>query len=67
MGRKKKIVLKRISGPKKLGLKKFGPRTFWSTKIMTPKKCVLEILVKIGPLVAEIFLIWTIVTRAYIA
>ena len=48
-------------------LKKFCPRTFWSTKIMTPKKLGPKSLVKIGPVTAEILLIWTNVTRAYVA
>ena len=55
-------------GPiKLLVLKKFCPRTFWSTKIMTPKKFGPKSLVKIGPVTAETLLIWTNVTRAYLA
>ena len=44
------------------GLKKFGPRTFWPTKI---EKLGPKSLVKIGPVTAEILLIWTNVTTAY--
>ena len=48
-------------------LKKFCLRTFWSTKIMNPKKLGPKSLVEIGPVTAEILLIWTNVTRAYVA
>ena len=34
---------------------------------MTPKKLGPKSLVKIGPVTAEILLIWTNVTRAYVA
>ena len=37
------------------------------TKNMTPKKLGPKSLVKIGPVTAEILLIWTYVTRAYVA
>ena len=43
-------------------LQKFGPRTFCFTKIITPKK-----LIKIGPVTAEIFLIWKNVARTIVA
>ena len=63
----------KISGLKTLGpdkccvLKKFCQRTFWSTKIMTPKKFGPISLVKIGPVTYEILFIWTNVTMAYVA
>ena len=41
----------------------FGPRTFWPTKIMNPKNLGPKSLVKIGPVTAEILLIWTNVAR----
>ena len=61
----------KISGLKTLGpnkilcLEMFCPRTFWSTKIMPPKRLGPKSLVKIGLVTAEILLIWTNVTRAY--
>ena len=59
----KNLSLKTISGWKNLGLKKFCPRTFWPTKIRNPKKLGPKSLVKIGPVTAEILLIWTNVAR----
>ena len=51
-----------------MSLKKFGSRTFWSTKIMTTIKLVPKSLVKIGVVTAEILLIWTnIFARTYVA
>ena len=50
---------------KNMSLEKFCPRAFWSTKIMTTKKLGPKNLVKIGPVTAEILLIWTNVIRAY--
>ena len=47
--------------------KRFCPRTFWSTKLMTPKKLGTKSFIKIGPVSAEILLISTNVTRAYVA
>ena len=47
--------------------KKFFPRTFWSTKIMTQHKFGPKSFVKIGPVTAEILLIWTNLIRAYVA
>ena len=52
---------------KKMCLIKFGPRRFKSTKIMPPKKWSPKSLVKIGPVTAEILVIWTNVSRAYVA
>ena len=43
------------------------PKENLSRKIKTPKKLGPKNLVKIGPETAEILLIWTNVTRAYIA
>ena len=43
------FVLKENWGPKK-----FCPRMFWSTKIMTPKKLGQKSFVKIRPVAAEI-------------
>ena len=52
-----KIVGLKICGfEKNLSLKKFGPKTFWSTKIIIPKKLGPKSLVK-----------WTNVARAYVA
>ena len=51
---------------KKMCLMKFGPRRFKSTKIMPPKKWSPKSLVKIGPVTAEILVIWTNVARAYV-
>ena len=48
-----------------LGLKKFGPKTFWSTKIMNPKKLGPNSLVQIRPVTVDILLIWTNVASAY--
>ena len=48
-------------------LKKFCPRIFWSTKILNKKKLGPKSLLKIVPVTAEILLIWTNVTRAYVA
>ena len=48
-------------------IKKFGPKTFWSTKIMTPKKLGQKCLVKIRPITVEILMIWANVARAYVA
>ena len=62
LGLKKFGVEKNFGLAKNLGLKKFCPRTFWSTKIVGPKS-----LVKIGPVTTEILLIWTNVARAYVA
>ena len=42
-------------------------KKFWPRKIMAPKKLGPKCLVKIGPLTAEILLIWTNVARAYVA
>ena len=55
----------KILGPKKLSLKKFVSRTFWSTKIMSPKKLGPKSSVKTGPVTAQILLIWTNGARAY--
>ena len=57
--------LKNILDLKNLGLRKVGPRIFWSTKIMTPETLGPKSVVKIGPVTAEIYLIWTNVARAY--
>ena len=46
---------------------KFGARIFESTKIILAKKWVPLSLIKIGPVTAEILVIWTIVTRIYVA
>ena len=65
---KKMLDLKNNLSPKEfLGLKKFGPRTFWSTQIMKPKILGPKCLVKIRPVTAEILPIWTNVARAYVA
>ena len=67
LGPKKILVLKKNFGSKKnLVLKKFGPRTFWPTKFMNPKKLGPKSLVKIGQVIVEILLIWTNVARAYV-
>ena len=50
-----------------MGLKNFGPRTFWPPKIINPKKLGPKSVVKIGPVTAKILLIWANVTRAYVA
>ena len=48
------------------GPKIFGLRRIWSVKIISPKKLDPKSLIKIGPVVAEILLIWTNIARAYI-
>ena len=44
------------------GLKKFGPRTFWPTKII---KIGSKKFSQFGPVTPEILLIWTNVARKY--
>ena len=44
---------------------KFGPRTFKSTKFITHQNWGPKSLVKIGPVTAEILMMWTNVARAY--
>ena len=62
-----------ILGLKKFWVrKKFGSKEIWSKKILVhknydPKKLGPKCLVKIGPVTAEILLIWTNVARAYVA
>ena len=65
--------LKRILGLKKLWVrKKFGSKEIWSKNILVhknydPKKLGPKCLVKIGPVTAEILLIWTNVARTNVA
>ena len=61
-GFEKFLCLKNFLSENNLGRKKFYRRTFSSTKIMGPKS-----LVKIGPVTAEILMIWANVARAYVA
>ena len=50
---------------KKMVLKNFGPKIFFSTKIMPPpKKNGPKSMVKIRPVTSEILLIWTNVAWA---
>ena len=48
-------------------IKKFGLKSFWSTRTMTQKELGPNSLVKIDRVIAEILLIWINVTRAYFA
>ena len=67
----KKLLFKKLKKKKmvseKSGSKEDGPKTFCSTKIMTPCKLGPKSLVKIGPVTAEILLIWTNFARVYVA
>ena len=65
-GLKKMLALKKNLCLNKFGSKQVLSKTFWSTKIMTPKKLGQKSFVKMGPVTAEILQIWTNTTKAYV-
>ena len=52
---------------KKLGHQKFGSKKIFVLKIKGPKNIGFKRLVKIGPVINEIFLIWTNVAMKNVA
>ena len=62
--------MEKFGDQKNLGQEIFGSKIshkFWSNKIKGPKNIGFKRLVKIGSVIAEIFLMWTNVARTIVA